>query len=43
MRILLINPNTSPEITDLVARRAREVADADVMFVPALENEGPVG
>lgn len=35
MRILLINPNTSPEITDLVARRAREVADADVMFVPA--------
>jgi Asp/Glu/hydantoin racemase len=35
MRILLINPNTSPEITDLVARRAREVADEDVMFVPA--------
>jgi allantoin racemase len=35
MRILLINPNTSPEITDLVARRAREVADADVAFVPA--------
>ncbi|MBI3507370.1 MAG: aspartate/glutamate racemase family protein [Proteobacteria bacterium] len=32
MRLLLINPNTSASITDLVARRAREVAPSGVSF-----------
>lgn len=34
MRIALINPNTSPEITDMVARAARAVAPPDVEVVP---------
>jgi allantoin racemase len=32
LRLLLINPNTSDSITDLVARRAREVAPAGTVF-----------
>jgi allantoin racemase len=35
MRILLINPNTTPEITVLVADHARGIADEGVEVVPA--------
>jgi Asp/Glu/hydantoin racemase len=34
MRILLINPNTTPSITETVAAHARSVAPADVEFLP---------
>lgn len=32
LRLLLINPNTSDQITELVARRAREIAPAGTVF-----------
>jgi allantoin racemase len=35
MRILLINPNTTPEITELVAGHARTIAGQGVEIVPA--------
>jgi allantoin racemase len=35
MRILLINPNTSPEITELVAQHARRAVGPEVEFVCA--------
>jgi allantoin racemase len=40
MRILLLNPNTSADITDLLAREARALA-GDVDFVPATAAFGP--
>ncbi len=40
MRILLLNPNTLADITDLVAREARALA-GDVEFVPATAAFGP--
>ena len=41
MRLLLINPNTSASITDLVARRAREVAPAGTEFDVVTARFGP--
>lgn len=41
MRLLLINPNTSESITELVARRARDVAPAGVTFDVATARFGP--
>jgi allantoin racemase len=35
MRILLINPNTTPEITEMVAGHARAIAGGGVEIVPA--------
>lgn len=35
MRLLLINPNTTPSVTDLVAQRARAIAGPDVEIVAA--------
>ncbi|MBY0257896.1 aspartate/glutamate racemase family protein [Methylobacterium sp.] len=35
MRILLINPNTTPSVTDLVADHVRSVAGAGITLVPA--------
>src|SRR3712207_2527340 len=34
MRVLLINPNTSTEITDLLARHARAAAEPNVEILP---------
>ena len=41
MRLLMINPNTSPEITDLVVRTARMVASSDTEIVGATGRFGP--
>lgn len=41
MRLLLINPNTSASITDLVARRARETAPAGTEFDVVTARFGP--
>jgi len=41
MRLLLINPNTSASITDLVARRAREAAPAGTEFDVVTARFGP--
>lgn len=35
MRVLLLNPNTTASITDLVAREARKLAGPDIEIVPA--------
>jgi allantoin racemase len=40
MRLLLINPNTSPDITDLVAANAQKCASADTIFDPVTARFG---
>lgn len=41
MRLLLVNPNTSDEITDLALRHARAFAGPDTVFDPVTARFGP--
>src|ERR1700712_2704590 len=40
MRILLINPNASESVTDLVAGHVRRIAEGDAEFVPVTARFG---